>query len=134
MLCRLSPAIENLSPWLKVGDNRLKLFTIDCRNAVIVTIVSVTFGSFAVVLDHQREVIRYCTKMAEKMQIARDQDEELFPYPGKVKSRVWEYFRFKKIREGPPTKTNLDMENAICILCKKTYTNNGKFRHSPPTR
>ena len=23
VLCRLSPAIENLSPWLKIGDNRL---------------------------------------------------------------------------------------------------------------
>ena len=33
VLCRLSPAIENLSPWLKIGDNRLKLFTINCRNS-----------------------------------------------------------------------------------------------------
>ena len=48
VLCRLSPAIENLSPWLKIGDNRSKLFTIDCRNSVMVPSFSVTFGSFAV--------------------------------------------------------------------------------------
>ena len=48
VLCRLSPAIENLSPWLKIGDNRLKIFTIDCRNSVMVPSVSVTFGSVAV--------------------------------------------------------------------------------------
>ena len=48
VLCRLSPAIENLSPWLKIGDNRLKLFTIDCWNSVMVPSFSVTFGSFAV--------------------------------------------------------------------------------------
>ena len=48
VLCRLSPAIENLSPWLKIGDNRLKLFTVDCLNSVMVPSFSVTFGSFAV--------------------------------------------------------------------------------------
>ena len=48
VLCRLSPAIENLSPWLKIADNRLKLFTIDCQNSVMVPSFSVTFGSFAV--------------------------------------------------------------------------------------
>ena len=48
VLCRLSPAIENLSPWLKIADNRLKLFTIDCRNSVMVPSFSETFGSFAV--------------------------------------------------------------------------------------
>ena len=48
VLCRFLPAIENLSPWLKIGDNRLKLFTIDCRNSVMVLSFSVTFGSFAV--------------------------------------------------------------------------------------
>ena len=34
MLCRLSPAIENLSPKPKIGDNRLIVFTINCKNAI----------------------------------------------------------------------------------------------------
>ena len=29
---------------------------------------------------------------------------QIYSYPGKTKSRVWEYFGFYKIKEGPPSK------------------------------
>ena len=61
------------------------------------------------------------------MQMADDGGKDLYPYPGKTKSRVWEFFRFLKNREGPPTKHNLDMSKAICVICNKAYANNGKF-------
>ena len=62
--------------------------------------------------------------MAER--VSDDAEEKLYPYPGKVKSRVWEYFRFRKTQKGPPIKANLDMDTVVCRLCKKTYSNHGK--------
>ena len=38
-------------------------------------------------------------------------------------SGVWQYFSFKNLREGPPTRHNLDMGKAICFFVKKTCTN-----------
>ena len=40
-------------------------------------------------------------------------------YPGNTKSKVWDFFEFYKIKEGPPKKTTLDMTVSISKLCKK---------------
>ena len=51
---------------------------------------------------------------------------EIYDYPGgKAKSKVWKVFGFKKIKEGPPTRDNLDMSRAFCRLCQKSYVNKG---------
>lgn len=52
-------------------------------------------------------------------------DRVIYPYPGQTKSKVWEYFGFYKSKEGPPTKVNLDMSQAVCRLCLKKYSNKG---------
>ena len=38
----------------------------------------------------------------------------------KKKSVVWKYFGFIKAKDGPATKTNLDMTKAIYKLCMKS--------------
>lgn len=53
--------------------------------------------------------------------------DDLYPYPGVTRSKVWSYFGFRKKRDGPPCKNNLQMETIICKLCKKTYAYKGKF-------
>lgn len=53
-------------------------------------------------------------------------DEKLYDYPGITKSKAWKYFGFRKRKDGPPIKANLDMGNAICKFCRKTYVNKGK--------
>lgn len=53
--------------------------------------------------------------------------DDLYPYPGATRSKVWSYFGFRKKRDGPPCKNNLQMETIICKLCKKTYAYKGKF-------
>ena len=35
------------------------------------------------------------------------------------RTKVWEYFRFYQVKEGPKTKENLDMMKVICRLCRK---------------
>ena len=52
--------------------------------------------------------------------------QDIYPYPGKTKSKVWNYFGFCKMKEGPPSKQTLDMNYAICKLCRKKYTNKGR--------
>ena len=54
-----------------------------------------------------------------------DHDGEFFSFPGKTKSCVWDFFRFRKVWEGPANKSNLDMTTVVCKLCKKTYANKG---------
>ena len=34
---------------------------------------------------------------------------EISRYPGNARSKVWEYFGFYQLKEGPKTKENLDM-------------------------
>ena len=34
---------------------------------------------------------------------------EICRYPGNDRSKVWEYFGFYQLKEGPKTKENLDM-------------------------
>ena len=46
-------------------------------------------------------------------------------YPGNARSKVWEYFGFYQLKEGPKTKENLDMTKVICRLCRKQYANKG---------
>jgi len=36
-----------------------------------------------------------------------------YPYPGCTKSKLWEYFGLLKIKEGPPTKHNLDIISTV---------------------
>ena len=50
---------------------------------------------------------------------------EICRYPGNDRSKVWEYFGFYKLKEGPETKENLDMTKVICRLCRKQYANKG---------
>ncbi|XP_069134524.1 E3 SUMO-protein ligase ZBED1-like [Argopecten irradians] len=50
----------------------------------------------------------------------------IYPYPGgKARSRVWTHFGFYKIKEGGPSKENLDMTKAICKICRRSYANKG---------
>jgi hypothetical protein len=53
------------------------------------------------------------------------EERVIYPYPGTTKSKVWDFFGFYKLKEGPPTKKNLDMEHAVCRLCRKKYSNKG---------
>ena len=46
--------------------------------------------------------------------MSHDDDREVFPFPGKVKSSVWEFFGFYKDDCG-----NLDKSRAICKICRK---------------
>ena len=39
---------------------------------------------------------------------------EICRYPGNARSKVWEYFGFYQLKEGPKTKENLDMTKVIC--------------------
>ncbi|WAQ99966.1 hypothetical protein MAR_024339 [Mya arenaria] len=57
-----------------------------------------------------------------------NRESEIFNHPGsKTKSYVWKVFGFQKIALNlPPTKDNLNMNIAICRLCKKTYKNTVK--------
>jgi hypothetical protein len=50
----------------------------------------------------------------------------LYNYPGKTKSKVWDYFGFLKIKDGPVSKQTLDMSTAVCRKCHKKYINKGK--------
>jgi hypothetical protein len=51
---------------------------------------------------------------------------QVFDHPGNKKSIVWKYFGFKKLSEGPASKSNLDLTTAYCKLCGKSYKNKGK--------
>ena len=48
-----------------------------------------------------------------------------YRYPENARSKVWEYFGFYQVKEGPKTKENLDMTKVICRLCRKQYANKG---------
>jgi hypothetical protein len=60
--------------------------------------------------------------------------QEIFPYPGNTKSNVWKYFGFLKKKEGPASKSNLDMSFAVCRLCLKKYANKGNKKCPRPIR
>jgi hypothetical protein len=40
-----------------------------------------------------------------------------------LKNFVWKYFGFIKAKDGPATKTNLDITKDIYELCQKSYAN-----------
>jgi len=64
--------------------------------------------------------------VADESNMAAEMAEwEIRRYPGNARSKVWEYFGFYQVKEGPKTKDNLDMTKVICRLCKKQYTNKG---------
>lgn len=35
-------------------------------------------------------------------------ENEIYPYPGSLRSSVWKFFGFKKKLKGPPLKKNLN--------------------------
>ena len=50
----------------------------------------------------------------------------IYSYPGnRSKSKVWKYFGFLKVKQGPPTRENLDKSKAVCRYCRKEYANKG---------
>ena len=57
--------------------------------------------------------------------VAEMAELEICRYPGNDRSKVWEYFGFYQLKEGPKTKENLDMTKVICRLCRKKYANKG---------
>ena len=48
---------------------------------------------------------------------------KLNDHPGAKKSIVWKYFGFITTKDGPATKTNLEMTKAIYKLYLKSYAN-----------
>ena len=52
----------------------------------------------------------------------------VFDFPGKkMRSKVWSHFGFyKKNKDGPPVRENLDMDKAVCKLCRKEYAYKGE--------
>ena len=64
--------------------------------------------------------------VADESNMAAEMAElEIFRYPGNARSKVWEYFGFYQLKEGPKTKENLDMTKVICRLRRKQYANKG---------
>ena len=62
--------------------------------------------------------------VADESNMAAEMAElEICCYPGNARSKVWEYFGFYQLKEGPKTKEDLDMIKVICRLCRKQYTN-----------
>jgi hypothetical protein len=58
-----------------------------------------------------------------------DDEPIIYNHPGrKTKSVVWKHFGFFKKQNavGGPTVKTLDMERAVCKICKKLYINKGK--------
>lgn len=56
-------------------------------------------------------------------------DREIYPFPAITKSKVWDFYGFYKVKEGPPLRENLDMTKAVCRLCLKKYINKGNTSH-----
>ena len=64
--------------------------------------------------------------VADESNMAAEMAElEICRYPGNARSKVWGYFGFYQLKEGPKTKENLDMTKVICRLCRKQYANKG---------
>ena len=64
--------------------------------------------------------------VAESNRAAEMAELEICRYPGNARSKVWEYFGFYQVKEGPKTKVNsVDMTKVICWLCRKQYANKG---------
>ena len=61
-------------------------------------------------------VVTFCNMAAEMAEL-----KVLFH----SRTKVWEYFSFHQVREGPKTKENLDMTKVICRLCRKQHANKG---------
>ena len=54
------------------------------------------------------------------------QTPKLYDHSGAKKGFVWHYFGFIKAKDGPATKTYLDMTKAMYKLYRKSYTNQGE--------
>lgn len=52
--------------------------------------------------------------MYRKIDMSNEEERDIFPFPGKVKSSVWEFFGFYKDDFG-----SLDKSRAICKLCRR---------------
>ena len=54
--------------------------------------------------------------MAEAGDDVNNNERTIHPYPGKTESKVWDYFGFYKIKEGPATRQTLDMTRHLPTL------------------
>jgi hypothetical protein len=72
-------------------------------------------------------VLALCFKMADNDGESNENDQKIYDYPGQFTSECWKVFGFYKTKPGPPSKQTLDMNYAVCRLCKKKYVNKGKF-------
>ncbi|XP_061162647.1 uncharacterized protein LOC133171872 [Saccostrea echinata] len=57
-----------------------------------------------------------------EMMCFNDKREDTYFHTRVTKHRVWTYFAFNKLKDGPATKANLDMTKAVCRLCIKEYS------------
>ena len=67
-----------------------------------------------------------CWGQHKSARVVKENDDlglpTIYSYPGnRSKSRVWKYFGFLKLKQGPPTRENLDISKALCRYCKKEY-------------
>lgn len=59
--------------------------------------------------------------MAEKPKL-------FLPRTKNIRYKVWNHFGFRNGKDGPPTKENLDMDKAVCMLCSRSYAFKGLFQ------
>ena len=98
---------------------------VNCRTVRTARFLLIEHTLFAIIMaDGGETSVPKDPKKGEERQEA----EEIFNYPGaRRKSKVWDTFGFLKVQAGPPTKENLDMDHAICRLCRKSYKNKGSY-------
>ena len=67
-----------------------------------------TFSSFVVLSDIQREVTQILLDyIVMALKLESDLGEEVFTSSGIFKSRFLDYFRFRKVKSWPATKSDL---------------------------
>ena len=60
--------------------------------------------------------------VADESNMAAEMSElEICRYPGNARSKVWEYFGFYQLKEGPKTKENLDMTKECFLVDFSDY-------------
>ena len=83
--------------------------TVNCRTVRTARFLLIKNNHFAIIMvDGGETTVPKDPKKGEERQEA----EEIFNYPGaRRKSKVWDTFGFLKVKAGPPTKENLDMDH-----------------------
>jgi len=59
--------------------------------------------------QHHREMSPPVHVADESNMVAEMAELEICCYPGNARWKVWEYFGFYQLKEGPKTKDNMDM-------------------------